>query len=290
MKIITTGLLGFVGSRISEILGKKYEFTNISRSCGVNIKNRTQVLKYIENSDAPIVLHLAAKTNVDACQRDKDDTWAINVVGTQNIIDACDKTGKKIIYVSTDFVFDGEKEEELYTEEDIQNPINWYGKTKYEGEKIVQKSSVPWIIMRIAYPYRAQSEKKDFFRAMLSRLENGYGISAVTDHVMTPTFIDDIAHALDVLIQKNAEGLFHVVGGEHLSPFEAALSIGKTFKLNSNLITKTTREEYFKTNAPRPFKLALGNAKIGKLGIEMRSFTQGIEEIKRQTKNSNVTI
>jgi len=144
--------------------------------------------------------------------------------------------------------------------------------------------------MRIAYPYRAQSEKKDFFRAMLSRLENGYGISAVTDHVMTPTFIDDIAHALDVLIQKNAEGLFHVVGGEHLSPFEAALSIGKTFKLNSNLITKTTREEYFKTNAPRPFKLALGNAKIGKLGIEMRSFTQGIEEIKRQTKNSNVTI
>ena len=65
MKIITTGLLGFVGSRISEILGKKYEFTNISRSCGVNIKNRTQVLKYIENSDAPIVLHLAAKTNVD---------------------------------------------------------------------------------------------------------------------------------------------------------------------------------------------------------------------------------
>lgn len=282
MKLIVTGMTGLVGSRINELLGKKYEFLNLSRSLGVNIENKIQVLEFIKSSQAPIVLHLAAKTNVDECEKEKDSAWEINVVGTQNVVDACDKLGKKIIYVSTDFVFDGEKKDGLYSEEDKPNPINWYGKTKHEGEKIVQNSLNPWIIMRIAYPYRADFVKKDFFRAILARLENGQQIQAVTDHIMTPTFIDDIAYALDLLIEQNARGLFHVVGSSSLTPHEAAILIAQTFGLSSLNIIKTTRVEYFKNQAPRPFKLALQNAKIQKLGIKMRSFEEGIEEIKKQ--------
>jgi len=204
VKILVTGLTGLVGSRVAELLSTRHEFNNISRSTGVDIENKKSVLSVISASDAQVVLHLAAKTNVDGCETDKSlgqngEAWKINVEGTRNIAGACSQTNKKLIYISTDFVFDGTKE--TYSEEDIPNPVNWYAKTKYEGEKIVQDLKTPWIIARIAYPYRANFVRPDFFRAILNRLKNNEPVSAVMDHVFTPTFIDDIAFALDILIK-----------------------------------------------------------------------------------------
>jgi dTDP-4-dehydrorhamnose reductase len=144
MKILGTGLTGLVGSRVVELLSNKYEFENLSRSSGSDISNKEQVLGKIKSSDAQVILHLAAKTNVDECEKDKTlaqsgEAWRINVEGTKNIADACLQASKKLIYISTDFVFDGENPPPGgYSEEDIPNPVNWYARTKYEGEKIVQ--------------------------------------------------------------------------------------------------------------------------------------------------------
>lgn len=289
MKILGTGLDGLVGSRIVDLLSYKYEFENFSISTGLDITNRDVVLERIKNSDAQIVLHLAAKTNVDGCELDKSlgekgDAWKINVEGTRNVADACLTANKKLIYISTDFVFDGEKE--VYSEEDIPNPINWYAKTKYEGEKIVQKLKIPWIIARISYPYRAKYEKVDFARAILGRLKDGLPVAAITDQIFTPTFIDDIAFAIDTLIQKEERGMFHVVGSQHLSPYEAALMIADTFNFDRKDIRKTTRSEYFEKRAYRSFQLALKNDKIEKLGLKMRTFEEGLKEIKKQISNS----
>lgn len=285
MKILGTGLDGLVGSRIVELLRNKYEFENLSISTGVDITNRDVILERIKNSKAPIVLHLAAKTNVDGCELDKElgekgDAWKINVLGTQNVVDGCLKGNKKIIYISTDFVFDGTKE--VYIEEDIPNPINWYAKTKYAGEKIIQNAKIPWIIVRIASPYRAKFEKLDFVRAILKRLKEGLPVAAVVDHIFTPTYIDDIAFAIDGLIENNLQGIFHVVGSQSLTPYEASLLIAKEFRLDSSKIIKTTRTEFFNNRAPRSFQLVLKNDKIGKLGIKMRTFEEGIREIKKQ--------
>lgn len=288
MKVLGTGLNGLVGSRIVELLSDRYEFEKISRSTGVNITDRERVIEKIGSSDASVVLHLAAKTDVDGCEKDKilresGDAWKINVEGTRNIADACKESNKKLIYISTDFVFDGEKE--TYVEKDIPNPVNWYGKTKYEGEKIVQESSSPWIIARIAYPYRSKFERLDFARVILRRLQNNEKVAGITDHKFSPTFIDDIVIALDNLIKQKAEGIFHVVGSQSLSPFEAALAIAREFGLDKNLIGKTTRAEFFKKRAPRPFRLALKNDKIQGLGVKMRGFEEGLEEVKRQIAN-----
>jgi len=285
MKILGTGLDGLVGSRIVELLKDKHEFENLSISTGVNITDRDVILEKIKTSDAQIVLHLAAKTNVDGCEKDKalgedGEAWKINVGGTKNIADACSQTNKKLIYISTDFVFDGNKE--VYSEEDIPNPINWYAKTKYEGEKVVQASKIPWIIVRIAYPYRAVFERLDFARAILRRLQEGFPIAAIKDHIFTPTYIDDIASAFDMLISKNSQGVFHVVGNQSLTPYDAALLVAKTFDFDQNLISKTTREEFFKDRARRPFQLRLKNDKITKLSVRMRTFEQGLREIKSQ--------
>ncbi|MBI4096416.1 MAG: SDR family oxidoreductase [Candidatus Levybacteria bacterium] len=289
MKILGTGLDGMVGSRIVELLNSKHEFENLSLSTGIDITNKKVVLERIKNSDAKIVLHLAAKTDVDSCEldralREKGDAWKINVTGTQNIADACLQSNKKIIYISTDFVFDGARE--AYSEEDIPNPLNWYAQTKYAGEKIVQNSKNPWMIIRIAYPYRVSFERLDFVRVILKRLQNGLIVAAVTDHIFTPTFIDDIAFALDTLIKNNSQGIFHVVGSQDLTPFAAANLIADEFGLDKSKIIKTTRAEFFKGRAPRPFQLALKNDKILKLGVRMRTFEEGLKDILKSSKRT----
>ena len=289
MKILGTGLRGLVGSRIVELLKDKYEL-DLS---DVDITDRVLISEKIKNSDASIVLHLAAKTDVDGCEKDKDlgvegEAWKINVIGTKNVADACLASNKKLIYISTDFVFDGTKD--VYSEEDIPNPVNWYAKTKYEGEKIVQNLSTPWMIMRIAYPYRSSFERSDFARTILTRLQSGRSVLAITDQIFTPTFIDDIAKALDSLIVKEATGLFHAAGGQSLSPFDAAIIIAKTFDLNQSLISKITRSEFFKDRAVRPFQLRIKNARIEKLGIKMVGFEEGLREILKQVQDDTKKI
>jgi len=301
-KILATGLTGLVGSRFEELLGDVYEFDQISLDQGIDILDKEAVSNKFYSSDASLVIHMAAKTNVDGCETDKErdkqilnfktpedrekawveekTAWAVNVFGTQNIVEACQKTNKKIVYVSTDFVFDGTKKS--YSEGEKANPINWYAKTKYEGEKLIQASGLDYIIARIAYPYRALFERNDFVRGLIEKLERSEKLNMVTDHIMVPTFIDDIANALDILIRINQKGIFHIVGSQTVTPYEAAVKIAREFSFDESLISQTTRREYFTGKALRPFCLYLKNDKIGKLGIEMSTFDKGLAEIKNQ--------
>lgn len=295
MKILGTGLTGLVGSRIVELLNNRYSFEDISLQSGVDITDRDSVRSKITASDAQIILHFAAKTNVDECEEEKvlgngGQAWKINVEGTQNIIDACLKSNKKIIYISTDFVFGGEKSVgEIYAETDSPSPLNWYAQTKFEGEKIVQNSDLKnWIIIRLSYPYRARFSRPDFVRTIVKKLEDREKILMVTDHYINPTFIDDIASAIDILIQKEQNGIFHVVGSECITPYDASLKIAREFSLDESLITQTTRQEFFKNRASRAFNLCLNNDKIRKLGASMKNFSEGLNELKKQMQNNTI--
>jgi dTDP-4-dehydrorhamnose reductase len=288
MKIFTIGGSGLVGSRIAELLKDKYEFDDLSITNGTDITNPASLEVIKNDTEHEIVILLAAKADVDGCENDRSlgedgDAWKINVGGVQNVVNACKATNKKLIYISTDFVFDGSVKQTSpdwkgYVETDAPNPINWYAETKLKGEEIVGNSGLPYIIARIAYPYRKEfAAKLDFVRAIKNRLANQQLVAAVTDHVMTPTFIDDIAACIDVLIHRNAEGIYHVVGSQSLTPYEAAIMIAEKFGLDKSLISKTTREEYFAGKAPRPFNVSMNNDKIKKLGIKMRSFEGGLD-------------
>lgn len=277
MKILGTGLSGLVGSRIVEVLQGRAEFEHSE----VDVADEASIKKKIESSDASIVLHLAAKANVDACEDDESlqgegQTWKINVLGTKNIAEACQAHSKKLVYISTDFVFNGENPP--YSEDSIPSPINWYGKTKYEGEKVAENVQ-NFIIARISYPYRSKFERNDFARAFIEKLKSGQEVNAVVDHKFNPTFIDDIAEALFALIEKNQTGIFHVVGSKPISPFDAANLIADKFGFDKTLIKQTTRKEFFKNRAQRPFRLELLNDKITGLGIKMRTFEEGLNEL-----------
>lgn len=284
MKIFGIGLNGLVGTRVQELLANDFSFESISLSDGVDITEASSIRNRILSSDARVVLHLAGKTDVDECEKDKPlgkngKAWKVNVDGTKNIVAACAESKKRILFMSTDFVFDGQKSGE-YTEEDEGNPINWYGTTKFEAEKIV--SSFPQsLIIRIAYPYGAiHPTKKDFVAQLLGRFSKSETIAGVTDHVMTPTFIPDIAQAIKQLILQEKTGLYHVVGSEFITAYHAIERIGQMFGFSMSHVRKTTRSEFFRHRAPRPFCLQLNNAKIQQLGIGMKTFGQGLEEIK----------
>lgn len=287
MKILCTGLQGLVGSRIAELLGDTFEFVSVSRSTGVDITDKEQITAAIASHNPDVILHLAAITDVDGCEKEKDLVenslcWKTNVLGTEYIAQAAQQIHAKLIYISTDFVFDGENPPDGgYTEESIPNPVDWYANTKYEGEKRVQAISSPWLILRIASPYRKAFEKKDFFRAILGRLEAGEEVKAVTDCWICPTYIDDIARAVSILIKKSQTGIFHVVGSEAITPYAAAQTIANLYKADNSLIKPVSREEFFKNRARRSLKSILNNDKIGRLGVEMKTLVEGLNDIQK---------
>lgn len=289
MMVGIIGSSGLVGSRIIELLHNTYTFKEYNSSTGTDITNPETLKSIADDEEIDWVVLLAAKTDVDGCEQDKIDghegaAWRINVDGTENVVKMCRESTKKLLYVSTDFVFDGEKVNgDSYTEDDTPNPVNWYGHTKWQGEQKVIHGGVDYVIARLAYPYRAGFEKKkDFMRAIKSKLEAGLPIAGVTDHIFTPTFIDDFVRAIDTLMKSDARGIYHTVGSEFLSPYAAALDIATTFDLSLKNISKTTREVYFQGKAKRPYNLAMNNAKIKALEVEMKSFKEGLDEVKKQ--------
>lgn len=288
MNIYTIGGSGLVGSRIVELLKGKHNFDDLSLTNGVDITDPASLDVIKNDTEHDVVLLLAAKADVDGCEEDKSlgedgPAFKINVGGTQNVVNACKESNKKIIYISTDFVFDGEKEPPYaYTEDDTPHPLNWYADTKYKAEKIVKNSGLPFLIVRIAYPYREEFDpKKDFVRAIASRLEQKLSVQAVTDHIMTPTLLDDLALALDALLENNEKGIYHVVGSDSLSPYDAAMIIAEMYGFDKSLISKTTRGEYFNGKAARPFNLSLNNDRIKQLGVTMHGFAEGLQVISK---------
>lgn len=269
MKVAITGSSGLVGSRVIELLNDNFQFLPIKQE-EVDITDKQSVEKKLATMDYDIFLHLAAYTSVDGAEKERELAHKINVEGTRNVFETAKNMGKKFIFISTGFVFDGEHPP--YYEESTPNPIGYYGMTKYDGERVVDHDGM---IVRIEYPYRASFEpKKDFVRAIKTRLESGLVVNSITDSLMTPTFIDDIAQSLKHLMHHFSPEIIHIVGADCLSPYDAALAIAKHWHLDETLITKTTYAEYFQGKAARP-KLADVRSRKNHFH-KMKTFEEGL--------------
>ena len=295
-KIIGTGLSGLVGSRIVELLKDKFEFIDFSLDTGVNVLDKDNLATAFEkNKDAVAVLHLAAFTDTASAWEQKGDKtgicYQLNVEGTRNILELAQKYNQYLIYISTDFVFDGDKTTP-YTESDIPNPIEWYGETKYLGEKLIQESGYSnYNISRITYPYRAEFDTKvDIIRKVLTKLKNGEEVKMFSDQICTYTFIDDIASALGYFLQNKNTGIYHLVGSSSHSPYEMAKLVASTFSLDQKLVQVSSLDDYIKSQSAgfRPWQKTLitSNQKVMNQGIKFKTLPQGLEEIKKQIQNT----
>ena len=288
-KILGTGLSGLVGSRVVELL-PEYSFVDASLDTGVDILNYDSLEQFFNNNpDSNTVLHMAAFTDTNVAWNEKGDKngicWRVNVDGTDNILKLCKEHSKYLIYISTDYVFNGNKEGP-YEETDTPNPLDWYGKTKYEAEKIILNSGASASIVRISYPYRAKYYKKiDLVRKILDKLQKGEIVKLFDDQITTPTFIDDIAFGLEKVIEKKPSGIFHLVASSYQSVNEMGLDIAKVFDLDSSLITPTSLKEYLRNANARPYAIngAISNNQTKKtLGIEMSDLLGGLIKMKIQ--------
>ncbi len=246
-KILVLGGNGLVGSRFVQMFADKFEIES-PKAKDVDILQITEIEKKIESFDPDAVINFAAYTNVEEAENQKDDKnglcFQVNVLGAKNVADVCKEFDKYLIHISTDYVFNGKKDES-YTEEDNPDPINWYGMTKFLGEKEVLKSGCLSAIVRISMPYRARYElKKDLGRFFLEQLQNGQKIKAVTDQKITPTFVDDIANALFEIIEDRVEGIIHVACKTPTTPLVFAKTIARIFNLNESLISPIRLVEY----------------------------------------------
>jgi len=259
-RILITGLHGFIGSRFLQKASGKVEIIEFKG----DIVKKKDFFHALENLKVNAVLHLAAKAHIDACEKDKKEgtagqAWKVNVLGTANLAYACKYFGVPLFYLSTECVFDGEKES--FSEKDKPKPINWYGETKLQAEEEVKASGVKYIILRAVLTFgHPLSFPHDITRIFFQALKSGKAIGVVDDQWFNITFIDDLVDTMTTLLLSNRQGLYHYGGSEVLTPFELALRLARVFNLKKTSILPLSLSKFFAKNAKFRLKHAVLNS------------------------------
>lgn len=290
IKIAGSGLDGLVASRFGELFGNQYEIANASISTGIDITNLTALERFLNDHRPACFIHAAAFTNVNEAYNQRGDRsgscYLVNVTGTANVARLCAELKIPLIHLSTDYVFDGTKET-AYTETDQPHPLEWYGETKALAEQAVNESGAKAMILRLAFPYRAHFDAKpDIVAKLRAALTAGQLNPQFDDTLITPTFIDDIATAIQHSITRFVPGTYHTVGSQSLSNFDLAKLVATTFGLNEKMVTAGSLTEYLKNNE-RPFhrRLELSNAKFSQAyQMSFATVTAGLNSVKVQLK------
>lgn len=290
-KVAVIGASSMVGSRFCE-LQRSFDLikADLKGATSVDITSAESVKDFFQNHEFTTAILFSAFTNVDGAELQRNDKlgrcWRINVEGTKNITSSCSQFGKKLIFISTETVFDGEAGP--YKEDDevgIDEKLSWYGVSKKYAEKEVEKLGNS-LTIRICYPYRASFKSKlDFARNILKKAEEGTLYPMFSDQLITPTFIDDLAPSLELLISGNQSGVFHVASPAITSPYEFAKCLLEKFGLNIDQLKNSSIAEFAKNakSAPRPVKGGLLTEKISLVGFVPTSWQQGIDKIFGQT-------
>jgi dTDP-4-dehydrorhamnose reductase len=289
-KLLVTGASGLLGSKIVGLAREDYEVIPLHNtnslhpnSLKLDITNQNQVFNLFNKLKPDAAIHTASETNVDKCETEKKLAWEVNVDGTRNIAEACQKSGTKLLYISTDYVFNGKKGN--YNEEDEPNPINYYGVTKLEGENQVIQHCKNYAILRTSVLYGWHPWKQNFATWVISELRQNKEITVVEDHYNTPTLADNLAEMAIEAIPKDLQGVYHACGSERIGRYEFARQIARAFDLNQNLTRPIKMEQLTTWIAKRPRDSSLNADKIrSQLEAKPLNITEGLDRMKREAK------
>jgi dTDP-4-dehydrorhamnose reductase len=260
-KILITGSSGLVGSYFCRLTTlKKYraytlfhlEPTNFGNSFSVDLSNSPGIFRQVLNEVEPdIIVHLAAMTNVDQCEIERNTADKINHLSVKQLVNYIGNNKEcYLLYVSTDYVFDGEKGD--YVEADETNPINWYGMTKLLGEQELLKcNSENWFIATTSTPYGVHAKKLSFPSFVVTNLSQKHEINVLTDQITSPTYALNLTEMMLELIDNRMKGIMHLSGSSQISRFKQAQEIASAYDLNKELI-KPASIEGMRWKAHRP--------------------------------------
>ncbi len=281
MKILIIGGSGVIGWNFLSKFPQNTKFTYYKNKTHLNsgffldITNFDETLYVIEKEKPDIVIHTSSLTNVDLCERDHALANSINVQGTENIVESCKNIKSKIVFVSTSFVFDGQKDQ--YFEEDMKSPSTYYGFTKARAEDIIVNSGLPYLILRTDQPY-CWIKKWQHTNSVLRVIDNiklGNRHREIEDWHNCPTYVPEFSESLKKMIDLNMEGIFHVVGSDYINRYDWALEIANIFGLDKNMIDKINSSE-LSLSATRK-NINLNNEKLyEKIGMKMSGIKTGL--------------
>ena len=263
MKVLVTGVKGQLGFDVMNELQKRgIEAVGVDIE-EMDITDSLSVKKVITQAAPDVVIHCAAYTAVDAAEENEAVCRKVNADGTENIAKVCRMLDCKMIYISTDYVFDG-KGTRPWEPDDARHPLNVYGQTKYEGELAVQKNLTKYFIVRIAWVFGKNG--KNFIRTMLNLAKTHDTITVVNDQFGSPTYTYDLAKLLVDMTESDKYGIYHATNEGICSWYEFACEIFKQAGVNVNVIPVTAAE--YQAKAKRPENSRMSKCKLTENGFE----------------------
>ncbi|MBI4895185.1 MAG: NAD(P)-dependent oxidoreductase [Candidatus Aenigmarchaeota archaeon] len=282
MTNLVIGGSGLVGYEFYRQKKDNYKFTYKSQKINSFIELDAtcfeETKKLINKLSPEIVIVTAAMPDVNKCEIEKELAFKTNVGIIENIIKCLSKKSK-IVFFSSDYVFDGNSGP--YSEKDKTNPINYYGELKVSCERKIINSGIKHLIIRTTGIFGWEMARKNFFYRVFDTLSSGKELFVPNDQFGNPTYVKDLVSTIEKMLNQDCEGIYNVVGEEWIARDNFARNIAKSFGLNDTLIIgKPTK--YFKNIAPRPLKAGLRSDKIRKLGISIKSMDQAFEDMKNR--------
>jgi len=292
-KVLITGSSGMLGIDLSRELSRYYDLSgfdivssplsSVRRFYKCDITSGKGVLSVLRKAAPDVVIHTAAWTDVDGCQLDKRKAYKINTDGTKNVVSACGKLGAVLIYISTDFVFDGKKRRP-YKEDDAPKPLSVYADSKFRGERAVEGALDRYIILRTSWLYGANG--KNFVDIIMKKAMAGEDLRVVDDQIGSPTYAKDLSAAIHELldkvfthsVQRAAHyGIYHISNYGSVSWYDYARTILRFAGIKLKIEAISSKE--LNRPARRPAMSVLDNSKFFKFtGYKMRGWKTALKD------------
>jgi dTDP-4-dehydrorhamnose reductase len=295
MKILYTGANGLLGQKISAATPQYSNHAFLATARGKNrtknlgtasyasmdITDRQGIENVLSEFRPDVIIHGAAMTHVDECEQHKELAYNLNVLGTQNIVDAAKELGAHVVHISTDFIFDGQ--DGPYNEEGIPNPVSYYGETKLQAEHIVQTVD-SWSILRtvLVIGIAEDLSRSNIVLWAKGALEKAQPIRVVDDQFRTPTLAEDLAQGALLAATQRAQGIFNISGPDFMSIYELVESVAEHFGLSMATVTRVDSST-LNQPAVRPPRTGFNISKaVENLGYHPHSFKEALEIIAQQ--------
>lgn len=292
-KVLITGGTGLLGysliKSVPDCIEPAYTFFPSDKKDSIagnlekyylDVRDNKQVLDVVRAVRPDYLIHTASLASVDYVENNKEESKAVNLGGTSNIVKACRHSSTELLYISSNAVFDGE--DPPYAENDTPNPINYYGKLKLEEESLVKKSGISYSVIRpiLMYGWNIRSERKNAVTWLIEELKSNKQVNMVDDIFCNPLFADDCAETIWKIISLEKNGIFHIGGKDEISRYEFARITAEIFGLNKDLISPV-KNAFFKGIAPRPKNTTYNIGKTEKeLGIRPLGIRKGLMKMR----------
>ncbi len=290
-KVLITGANGFLGYYlVQHLLEKNYWI--IATGAGpcrlpfqhsrflyhtMDISNEKMIQEVLMQYQPDMIVHAGALSKPDECEVRKEVAQQTNVMGTQYLLDHARKLKSQFIFLSTDFVFNGEKG--MYSETDQPDPVNFYGDTKLQAEQLVELYPFKWCIVRTVLVYgKPFQNRQNLVTGSALALQNDETLKIFDDQIRTPTFVQDLAGAIVMIMDQKATGIYHISGNQVMTPFQMVVEMANYLHLDVSKVHRISAGDFIQP-AKRPAKTGFNISKAQReLGYSPISFQKGLQK------------